>query len=288
MNKVSHPGSKEREFALSDSEFKNLTELVRSLTGIVLGDHKKEMVYSRLARRLRELGMESFSQYCALLKSKTSDTETGFLVNAITTNLTKFFRESHHFDFLTDHLTEIQNDPFRRSGDKKIRIWSAACSSGEEPYSIASTLMNKVSALSHWDVRILATDLDTNMLEKGRSGIYGINALQGIPDDYLGVFKASTTQKNDQLIINPIIKNLVHFKKLNLLHQWPMQKKYDVIFCRNVLIYFDAETKASLVKRYSEMLLPGGILFLGHSESLLKDTCNLSLIGRTAYRKEAS
>lgn len=287
MNEVSQPISKEREFVLTDVEFKNLTNLVRSITGIVLGDNKKEMVYSRLARRLRKLGMDSFSQYCALLESNKSDSETGFLVNAITTNLTKFYRESHHFDFLADHMTEILNDAFRRKGDKKIRIWSAGCSSGEEPYSISSTLLNKTAGLNAWDVKILATDLDTNMLEKGRSGTYSLSALEAIPDDYRAVFNASTRKKNDKITINSNAMNLVHFKQLNLLHQWPMKKKYDVIFCRNVLIYFDAKTKESLVERYAEMLLPGGILFLGHSESLLKNCHDLDLIGRTAYRKRA-
>ncbi|MFT6557605.1 CheR family methyltransferase [Sneathiella sp.] len=278
--------SSESEFAFSDTEFKRLTGIVRELTGIVLGDHKKEMVYGRLARRLRKLGMQSFAQYCALLDSQNASQETGFLVNAITTNLTKFYRESHHFDFLTDHIGRIQSDTARRSGDKKVFFWSAGCSSGEEPYSIASTVMSRFPSLAQWDVKILATDLDTNMLDTGKAGQYPASAIKDIPSEYRRVFNDNTTKKGDKIYIRDRTKALVHFKQLNLLHPWPMKQKYDAIFCRNVLIYFDAETKHMLVKRYTDLLRPGGMLFLGHSESLQSKIKGLTLIGRTAYQKE--
>ncbi len=287
MTRSSQTSSASNEFVLTDAEFKKLTNIVRELTGIVLGDHKREMVYGRLARRLRELGMQSFAQYCSLLDSQESETETGFLVNAITTNLTKFYRESHHFDFLTDHLKAICDDPSRRTGDKSVLIWSAGCSSGEEPYSIASTILSKVPTMAQWQVKILATDLDTNMLATGQAGIYSKNSLQDIPSDYARVFQENTKVENDRIHVRERAKDLVHFKQLNLLHPWPMKKKYDVIFCRNVLIYFDGPTKEGLVKRYADMLVPGGMLFLGHSESLQNKIDKLTLIGRTAYRKEA-
>lgn len=279
----SHSGN---EFALSDAEFKKLTGIVRELTGIVLGDHKKEMLYGRLARRLRDLGMQSFSQYCALLDSKDADQETGFLVNAVTTNLTKFYRESHHFDFLTDYLKSLQSDSVRLGGDRSVLIWSAGCSSGEEPYSIASTLLSKTPSMASWKPRILATDLDTNMLTTGQAGIYSKNSLNDIPDDYKKVFEENTKIVGDKIHLRDKPKSLVHFKQLNLLHPWPMKQKYDVIFCRNVLIYFDGPTKEGLVNRYAGMLRPGGMLFLGHSESMQNKIPGLSLIGRTAYRKE--
>ena len=169
MTQQASISAKAREFSLSEAEFKKLTGLVYSLTGIVLGDHKRDMVYGRLARRLRELGMQSFSQYCDLLDSNKSGQETGFLVNAITTNLTKFYRESHHFEALIMHTQRIAQDPVRKQS-KELLIWSAGCSSGEEPYSMATTLMSAVPALHSWKVKILSTDLDTNMLNKGKQG----------------------------------------------------------------------------------------------------------------------
>lgn len=287
MNQTNQTSSARNEFVLTDAEFKKLTGIVKEITGIVLGDHKKEMVYGRLARRLRDLGMQSFAQYCSLLDSARASDETGFLVNAITTNLTKFYRESHHFDFLTEHLQAISNDPVRRSGDKTVLIWSAGCSSGEEPYSIASTLLSRVPTMAQWKVKILATDLDTNMLATGRAGIYSKNSLQDIPADYSKVFQEFSKMEQDKIVMRQRTKDLIHFKQLNLLHDWPMRKKFDVIFCRNVLIYFDGPTKEGLVKRYADMLKPGGLLCLGHSESLQNKIDKLTLTGRTAYRKEA-
>lgn len=288
MNNKSQTLEKKREFKLTDQEFKKLTGLVRGLTGIVLGDHKKDMVYGRLARRLRELGMQTFSQYCDLLDSKKADDEMGFLVNAITTNLTKFFRESHHFDNLSEHLTKIAMDRHRRTADPNVLIWSAGCSSGEEPYSIVSTIRANVASLKGWDVKILATDLDTNMLNTGRNGIYKDEALKGLPDEYLPVLKEACKQKDGFLYMKESYKEMIHFKQLNLLHDWPMKRQYDIIFCRNVLIYFDNETKDNLVKRYTKMLRPGGMLFLGHSETLLNKPADIDLIGRTSYVKKGS
>lgn len=286
MNQMTKIAMKDREFSLTEAEFKKLTGLIRELTGIVLGDHKMEMLYGRLARRLRHLNMNSFSEYCTLLDSSEADTESGFLVNAVTTNLTKFYRESHHFDSLGEHLELLQKNPERNKGNRSIRIWSAGCSSGEEPYSIASVVLNKVLSVNAWDVRILATDLDTNMLDKGRAGIYARSSAEEIPDRYQQKFKEITSTVKSDFHIKEQVKRLVHFKKLNLLHQWPMKLKYDVIFCRNVLIYFDADTKENLVQRYANMLHPNGILFLGHSESLVKKIPGLNLIDRTTYRKE--
>ncbi len=286
MTEINQTMEKQREFALTHDEFKKLTGLVHSLTGIVLGDHKKDMVYGRLARRLRELGMQSFSQYCELLDSRQAAKETGFLVNAITTNLTKFFRESHHFDNLTEHLQKISMDADRRKLNPTVRIWSAGCSSGEEPYSIASVISSKIATLKSWDVKVLATDLDTNMLNTGKAGVYKNEALDGVEGAYRAVLQDNTKRKKDQLHIKETTKQLVHFKQLNLLHDWPLRKQYDVIFCRNVLIYFDNDTKNKLVQRYTDLLRPGGILFLGHSETLQQKPDEITLIGKTTYVKD--
>ncbi len=284
MTQQSTIAQREREFSLSHKEFKKLTGLVYSLTGIVLGDHKKDMVYGRLARRLRQLGMRSFSQYCDLLDSKNSDEETGYLVNAITTNLTKFYRESHHFESLAEHALKVTRDRSRLS-DKTFLVWSAGCSSGEEPYSIASYLLSKVPSLSNWNFKILATDLDTNMLNKGKAGIYKTDALDATDEPYRSILKDHCKIKGDNLEMKDKVKNHIYFKHLNLLHQWPMKKKYDAIFCRNVLIYFDAETKNNLVARYTDQLQVGGMLCLGHSESLQTKPENLHLHGKTTYFK---
>ncbi|WP_169569005.1 CheR family methyltransferase [Sneathiella limimaris] len=287
MSQQSETLEKKREFEFTHKEFKKLSGLIHELTGIVLGDHKQDMLYGRLARRLRQLGLKTFSQYCELLDSQKGDEETSFLVNAVTTNLTKFFREHHHFDTLTEHLLKLSTDTKRRSQSSSVLIWSAGCSSGEEPYSIATTVQDKVPALRNWDVKILATDLDTNMLNHGRAGIYKSDALKGLPEGYTSTLKDNVSVSGDRFELKDRIKQMVHFKQLNLLHQWPMKQKYDVIFCRNVLIYFDNATKEQLVERYTDMLRPGGRLFLGHSESLQRLPRSLKLTGRTAYVKEA-
>ncbi|MBO6824585.1 MAG: protein-glutamate O-methyltransferase [Sneathiella sp.] len=284
MTQQASISAKAREFSLSEAEFKKLTGLVYSLTGIVLGDHKRDMVYGRLARRLRELGMQSFSQYCDLLDSNKSGQETGFLVNAITTNLTKFYRESHHFEALIMQTQKIAQDPVRKQS-KELLIWSAGCSSGEEPYSMATTLMSAVPALHSWKVKILATDLDTNMLNKGKQGIYNADVFKDMQQPFAKYLKDSCKQVGDKIQMNERAKSLIHFKHLNLLHQWPMKKQFDVIFCRNVLIYFDQQTKEGLVDRYTNQLREGGLLCLGHSESLQNKPADLQLMGKTTYVK---
>ncbi|OUR76731.1 hypothetical protein A9Q83_13255 [Alphaproteobacteria bacterium 46_93_T64] len=287
MTRSNETQDRQREFALSNKEFEKLTGLVHSLTGIVLGEHKKDMLYSRLARRLRDLGLQSFNQYCALLDSQQAAKETGFLVNAITTNLTKLYRESHHFDSLASYLQTIQKDKYRKTGDKTVLIWSAGCSSGEEPYSIATTILSKAPLLSNWNVKILATDLDTNMLAKGREGVYPLSSLDSLPYGYKTAIKDNIQTKDTEIKFRDRAKSLIHFKQLNLLHEWPMKHKFDIIFCRNVLIYFDAETKDNLVQRFTENLRPDGMLFLGHSESLMHKPEEIKLIGKTTYVKES-
>jgi chemotaxis protein methyltransferase CheR len=284
MTQSSQTLDRKREFSLSDKEFKKLTGLVHSLTGIVLGNHKKDMLYGRLARRLRDLGFQSFTQYCDLLDSKKAYEETGFLVNAITTNLTKFYRESHHFDALADYSRTLSQDPARIQ-EKTFRVWSAGCSSGEEPYSIASLLLNRVPSICSWDSKILATDLDTNMLATGKAGVYKADVLDGVEPQFKTDLLDNCKVKAGRLQMKERARQMVHFKQLNLLHDWPMRGQFDVIFCRNVLIYFDKPTKEKLVSRYCEKLRPGGFLFLGHSESLQSPPQDLKLLGKTTYVK---
>jgi len=272
------PQSANGEFAFTDADFATIAKLVRKHAGIVVGPSKRSMVYARLARRLRELGLESFSEYCDLLKDDDGRQEFGAFINAMTTNLTRFFREDHHFDFLAKQvLTPMRGDP-----DKRLRIWSAGCSSGEEPYSIAMTVREAIPDVARWNARILATDLDTSMLEKGASGRYRLDAGDDIPERLRARY---FTCKGSEWIADDQLRNLITFKQLNLLSAWPMKGPFDVIFCRNVMIYFDNPTKIALVRRFAELLKPQGWLIVGHSETLLDQASQFKLHGRTIYRK---
>lgn len=269
-----------REFKMTDANFKAIRETVYKSAGIVLGDHKREMVYSRLARRLRALNIDDFASYLAYLDGH-QEQEFSHFINAITTNLTAFFRENHHFEYLSNDI--VPNLRRWHANDKRIRVWSAGCSTGEEPYSIAMTL-GPIFNQPGWDFKILATDLDSNVLTKGKSGIYTANNVEGMDKDKQKKwFVRSTT--SDNFKVKPELQKMISFKRLNLLQKWPMSGPFDVIFCRNVVIYFDQETKNTLFHRYAGMLRPGGYLFLGHSESMHRQNNEFEALGQTIYRK---
>lgn len=248
-------------------------------TGISLSDHKRNMIYGRLSRRLRALGLSDFNQYCNLLEASPAAEKTEF-INSITTNLTAFFREIHHFEYLA--RTVIPNLMRANAASRKIRIWSAGCSTGEEPYSIAM-VFKSFSALKGWDVKILATDLDSNVVAKGAGAVYPIDRAEGVPDKYRQFFKRDKTSNNVQ--IKDSVRELIRFRQLNLLHEWPMRGSFDIIFCRNVVIYFDLPTQKKLFNRYADMLVDNGHLFIGHSENLYKVTDRFNSMGRTIYQK---
>jgi chemotaxis protein methyltransferase CheR len=270
-------GADDAEFPLSDAEFARIARKVHETAGIVLKAHKRQMIYTRLSRRLRALGMRSFSDYLDFIETSAGRGELVEFSNAVTTNLTSFFREAHHFAHLREHVLE----PLRRTGRRRVRIWSAGCSSGEEPYSIA--LAARAARLGDLDLKILATDLDTNMLSRAAEGIYPEARAADIPAD----LRAGAVQRRHDgaVRIAPAVRSLVDFRRLNLLGDWPSRGPFDAIFCRNVLIYFDAETKATLVKRFAEALGDAGVLYLGHSESLLGEHPLLRSEGRTIYRR---
>lgn len=253
-------------------------------TGIVLSDVKKDMVYSRLAKRVRQLGLESFSSYCGLVQNESANSqELVNLTNAITTNLTSFFRESHHFDYLSATiLPELQRN---NAVSKRIRIWSAGCSTGEEPYSIAITLRDSMRNIDSWDVRLLATDLDTNVLDTASKGVYKEERVDGISN---AVRKRWFLKGRNELAgmvrAREELRNLISFKQLNLMGDWPLKGPLDVIFCRNVVIYFDLETQRRLINRYADLLAPGGYLIMGHSENLHKVSKRFKLIEKTIYQ----
>lgn len=271
----------EREFEFSERDFRFLTQLVTKKTGIVLGDHKRDMVYSRLARRLRALGIKTFAGYCELMQGESGHEEIGNLVNAITTNLTSFFREKHHFEHLRDNV--LVPMVAKSSHPKRLRIWSAGCSSGMESYSIAMTVKSALRDLHSWDARILATDIDTNMLNTGMQGEYSAEQWENIPPSHRGdVLKQA---KQERIRMSDPLKQLIAFKHLNLLEPWPMQGTFDVVFCRNVVIYFDKPTQQKLFARIADMLKPDGWLYIGHSENLFKVSNRFELVGRTIYRR---
>ncbi|ODS23995.1 chemotaxis protein CheR [Candidatus Endobugula sertula] len=272
------------EHQLSDREFKCICDLVYNDAGIVLTESKREMVYRRLMRRTRELKISSFSEYCGLINTPDSE-ELPHFINAITTNLTSFFREPHHFDYLRDQFIPQHLKAFR--SDSKLRIWSSACSTGEEPYTLAITVKQAMASyLRKWDVRILATDLDTNVLKTAAQGIYEYDGIKDLSDEVKrDGFNKGIGNCEGLVKVKTSLADLISFKQLNLLRAWPMKGPFDAILCRNVLIYFDKDTQLGLLKRFVEILRPGGVIILGHSESVAKSFPGLNSIGRTIYQK---
>lgn len=271
----------DREFKFSRDDFDYLRRLVTQNTGIIADEDKYTMYYSRLARRVRKLGLQNFSEY-RLFLDNNRETELIELVNSVTTNLTSFFRENHHFEFLKDTvIPEI-----KKRGTRKIRIWSAGCSTGEEPYSIAITLAQAIPDYKSWDIKILATDLDSNVIKKASLAVYEDSRVDGIDKLILKkYFKKGTSNNVGFVKVNPELVNMIDFKQLNLLHDWPLIGRMDFIFCRNVVIYFDKPTKEKLVDRYADQMVDSGYLFMGHSESLFKSTERFNLLGKTIYQK---
>ena len=268
-----------KEFPMTDADFQYLSGVAYEISGIVLGEHKKELVYSRIARRIRKLNLKNFSQYCTFL-DEHRESETNDFVNSITTNLTSFFRESHHFEFLATHLIP-QWKKEKRNGEP-IRIWSSACSTGPEPYSVAITLYKNMR-IQDFNIKILATDLDSDVLDKAKSAEYKIDEIEQMPKDYLNCFLKNSTKGTG--IVKPEIRNLIQFNRLNLLGPWPIKNKFDVIFCRNVVIYFNKETQKELFDRLADTLVDGGYLFIGHSETLHGISDRFDSKGRTIFQK---
>lgn len=264
---------------LSDADFQRVSALALKLAGIVIKEHKREMVYSRLTRRLRALNFPTISAYLDYVESPAGADEVGELINAITTNLTSFFRENHHFEHLRDEMMA----PMAAEGRRRVRLWSSACSTGEEPYSIVMTLLSTPGFERLPDAKLLATDLDTNVLGRAASGVYASDRQKGLSDAQIKRF--FQVKPNGDLEARAEVKKWISFNQLNLLGDWPMRGPFDVIFCRNVLIYFDATTKRAIVDRLTRLIRPGGALYLGHSESLLGDHPLLRSEGRTIYRR---
>jgi chemotaxis protein methyltransferase CheR len=272
-----------REFQFTDEDFIALRTLIKEMTGISLAESKRELVYGRVSRRLRALGLATFGDYRKLLESGDGSEPVAFC-NALTTNLTSFFRESHHFDFLRDELSAARRDAGRRS--ERIRIWSSACSSGEEPYSIAMTIMETIPDWQKWDIKILATDLDSDILARAQRGYYTADRVKGFEPKRLARFFTESGEGAERAYqVIPDLASLITFKQINLMHDLPMSGPLDAIFCRNVVIYFDKETQRALFSRIAKLQRSGNMLFLGHSETLFRVSDDYTLIGRTIYRR---
>lgn len=268
---------RDREFHFTSADFERVRALIYKHAGISLAPIKQDMVYSRLARRLRALGYATFEQYLAHLESN-DEAEWETFVNSLTTNLTSFYREAHHFDILVRHLRELKHRP--------IRIWCSAASTGEEPYTLAMTACEAFDSLTP-PVSILASDIDTNVLATAEKGVYPMERVEKLSTDRLRKFflKGSGAQAG-YVRVRPELQKLLSFTRINLLDaRLPLQGPFDVMFCRNVMIYFDKPTQYAILKKFAPLLREDGLLFAGHSESFLHAADIFRSLGRTVYER---
>lgn len=269
---------------IADEEFRLLREFIHLHTGIALSEHKRALVCSRLAKRLRFHGIESYAEYYSLLtQGDPQGYELVAMINCITTNKTDFFREPHHFQFLRDELIPAYLKKPNR--ERPMRIWSAAASSGEEAYSIAMTVLEAMPAGNEQNIRILATDIDTDVLSRAQKGIFSSEQAKQIPEALLHrYFLKGHGVHEGKVIAKPVLKALIHFNWLNLLDDpWPMRELFDVIMCRNVLIYFDKPTQQKLFLRLGSVLKKDGYLMLGHSEAMHGSIHKFKPVGHSIY-----
>ena len=272
------------EFHFSAEDFRRIAAALHAASGIALPDSKATLVYSRLAKRLRALGLESFRDYCALIDGAEGLEELQQMVVALTTNVTRFFREPHHFEHLKTRVLPPLLTAARRGGS--VRIWSAGCSNGQEPYSIALAILSLMPDAGDHDVRVLATDIDTRMIAEGRAGLYSAQAVEPVPADLRAKWferEAGGYRASDAL------RKLVVFNELNLMGAWPMRRNFQAIFCRNVVIYFDEATQSRVFGRFLPLMTPDARLYIGHSERLCGEAATrLATDGVTTYRLRGS
>ncbi|MBE9515737.1 MAG: protein-glutamate O-methyltransferase CheR [Proteobacteria bacterium] len=271
---------------LTDKEFNNFRKLIYRETGISLSEHKRALVMSRLAKRLRLHGLPSYKDYYDFIVSSGNEDELREMTNAITTNKTSFFREDYHFKFLETNLFPKLVQKGINGAARNLRIWSAGCSTGEEPYTIAMTAHNYFENHSNWKIDITATDIDTNVLERSNNGVYPLELADQIPDKLLNkYFMRGIDENAGYFRASNNLRSLIHFQQLNLNHpSWDIKGKFNIIFCRNVIIYFDRPTQKKLISRFIQHLEPNGLLMLGHSESLHGHDLDLLNLGKNIYQ----
>jgi chemotaxis protein methyltransferase CheR len=267
----------QREFQFTQEDFDRIRKLIYDHAGISLAPVKRDMVYSRLARRLRANNYATFAEYLAHLQ-RGDEKEWETFVNSLTTNLTSFFRENHHFPILSRYLESLTHRP--------LRIWCTASSTGEEPYSLAITACETFGTVAP-PVQITASDIDTNVLAAAQKGVYSIERVERLDRDRLQrFFLKGTGSQSGQVRVRPELQKLITFTRINLLdNQWPLQGPFDVIFCRNVMIYFDKPTQHTILKRFAPLLREDGLMFAGHSESFLHAVDVFKSLGRTVYER---
>jgi chemotaxis protein methyltransferase CheR len=264
-----------QRLTLSDAHFRRICQLIYQRAGIVLAEHKRDMVYNRLVRRLRDLGLDDFGRYLGMLEADPNTSEWQAFINSLTTNLTAFFREGHHFPILADHAR-------KRTGE--YRIWCAAASTGEEPYSIAITLADVLGQTpGRW--KVFASDIDTEVLQKARKGIYRLDELKTLsPQQLQRYFMRGTGPHQGLVRVRQELANYIEFNVVNLLDkQYQVPGPFDAIFCRNVMIYFDKNTQQDILHRFVPLLKPQGLLFAGHSENFSNISREFWLRGQTVY-----
>lgn len=276
-------------FTLKPKEFKLFRDLIYQEAGISLGEGKHQLVESRLSKRLRTLDLTTYQEYYDyLMKSDPGGEERLRMINCLTTNKTDFFREDHHFKYLKSHVFPALEKRAKETGERKLRIWSAACSTGEEPYTLAMTVLEHFGPMSinGWDIRILASDVDTDVLAHAQRGLYAAERVADVPKDVLKRCFIRTSRSDEAPYqIRPELQELITFRRINFIEpEWPIHTVFDVIFCRNVMIYFDEPTQDRLLTRFSDVLVPEGHLFIGHSESILRLDRIYKSIGNTVYR----
>jgi chemotaxis protein methyltransferase CheR len=271
---------------LSEAEFRHISDLVYRHCGINLHEGKRELVQARLAQRLRATGCADATEYLHRLETDRRGQEFSRLIDAVSTNLTSFFREPGHFDFLRERLLPELIRRRRQQGDSRIRAWSAGCSTGEEPYSLAMTLLEALGREGRWDAKLLATDISTRALQKARTGRYEKQRVATVPPALLTrYFTASRVEGQTWYEATASLREVVRFAHLNLMDAWPFTGPFDFIFCRNVMIYFDKPTQQRLVDRFWEIMESGGYLFTGHSESLTGVAHRFRYVQPTIYMK---
>ena len=285
MSAAEGTGAAIRPLRITRQEFGHFQALVYREAGIALGDHKRELVCSRLGKRLRRYGYATFSEYWEHLQERDPDGQERLcMVNAITTNKTEFFREEHHFAILRSVV--LTRSAAERHAPQGLRIWSAGCSSGEEPYTIALTVLDALAGASASSVRILASDINTDMLARAEEGVYAPEQIAPVPAAFRGkCFAHCAGAPAGSVVVRPHVRDLVTFRRINLAEPWPIRTPLDSIFCRNVLIYFDRALQELCVSRFVDLLRPGGYLFLGGAESLLGMRSELRNLGNSVYQK---
>ena len=268
------------EILLSDREFTRIKRRVYEVAGISLSDAKRTLVVSRLSKIVRAMELGSFDAYMDHLERGGSSRDGQNFINALTTNLTRFYREDHHFAHLRSYVGELIAGKPRGS---RLRIWSAGCSTGQEPYTIGMDLLAAFPELRRWDFKILATDIDTTVIARAAQGVYPDNEAQGLSAERLRAFERGS---DGTLRIPDAVRELISFKPLNLIGPWPMKGPFDAIFCRNVAIYFDKPTQGEMFGRFNKLLAPNGFLYIGHSENLGAGGDGYRLVGKTIYQSK--